>query len=96
MTQKKVPMRLCAGCHVSKPKKELIRIVKVAQKLLEEGKQDVPICIDSTGKLAGRGAYICKDAKCLKIAMKNKKLEREFEMPISGEVYELLAKQMEN
>ena len=90
MKQKKIPMRKCMGCNVSKPKKELIRVVKVAQKLLDEGKMIQSICIDAKGKISGRGAYICPDANCLRAARKTKKLEREFEMKISEEVYDSL------
>ena len=50
MMLKKIPMRRCLGCYESKPKKELIRVVKTS-----EGE----ICIDKTGKKNGRGAYIC-------------------------------------
>ena len=44
--QKKIPMRMCIGCHENKPKKELIRIVRSP-----EGE----ISLDFTGKKAGRG-----------------------------------------
>ena len=78
------------GCHTSKPKKELIRIVKVAQKLIGESKQVSPVCVDNTGKLAGRGAYICPDVQCLKLLKKARRLEKEFEMAIDDEIYNLL------
>ncbi len=42
---KKIPMRRCLGCMESKPKKELVRIVK---------KQDGTISLDKTGKESGR------------------------------------------
>ena len=47
--EKKVPMRTCIACKAVKPKRELVRIVKN-----ENG-----ILLDRTGKLNGRGAYIC-------------------------------------
>lgn len=75
---KKIPMRRCIGCYESKPKKELCRIVK---------KTDGEICVDKTGKINGRGAYICYDATCLEKAIKGNKLEREFSSEISEEVY---------
>lgn len=68
---KKVPLRKCIGCQVSKPKKELLRIVKD-----KNGK----INVDISGKLQGRGAYICYDINCLEKAKKQKRLEREFEI----------------
>ncbi len=84
--QKKIPMRQCLGCHEMKPKRELIRAVKSP-----EGE----ISLDFNGKAAGRGAYICPDAKCLKKAIKAKSLEHAFSAQIPQEVYRQLEEQME-
>lgn len=81
MQQKKIPMRKCTGCNEMKPKKELVRIVRSP-----EGE----ISMDLTGKKSGRGAYICKDIKCLNAAKKAKRLERAFECTVPEEVYERL------
>ncbi|MBR5223731.1 MAG: YlxR family protein [Clostridia bacterium] len=83
MTVKKIPMRMCTGCHEMKPKKELIRVVKTP-----EGE----IKLDFTGKLNGRGAYICNCAECLKKAKKQNSLSRAFSMAVSAEVYDNLEK----
>lgn len=95
MKQKKIPMRTCVGCRTSKPKKELLRIVKVSEKLLAEGKVTAPVCLDPTGKLAGRGAYICYDPACLAAARKSRRLEREFETSIDDGLYDSLMGEME-
>lgn len=81
MSVKKIPMRMCTGCHEMKPKKELIRIVKTP-----EGE----IKVDFTGKLNGRGAYICNSVECLLKAQKQKSLSRAFACPIADEIYEQL------
>ena len=78
---KKIPMRRCLGCFESKPKKELIRIVK---------NKDGEISLDKTGKKQGRGAYICCSEECLDKAIKTKRIENEFEMKIEDEIYALL------
>ena len=78
---KRIPQRTCIGCNTVKNKNELIRIVK---------NKENEINIDKTGKMNGRGAYICDDIKCLEKAIKTKKLERTFEMQISEEIYENL------
>lgn len=83
MTVKKIPMRMCTGCHEMKPKKELIRVVKTP-----EGE----IKLDFTGKLNGRGAYICNCAECFKKAKKQNSLSRAFSMAVSAEVYDNLEK----
>ena len=60
--QRKVPERQCLGCNEHKPKRELLRVVRTP-----EGE----IVLDFTGKRSGRGAYICRDVKCLKKARKS-------------------------
>ena len=52
--------------------------------------KDNEIAIDRTGKKEGRGAYICDDEKCLEKVIKNKRLERVFEVEITQEIYESL------
>ena len=84
---KKVPLRQCVGCGEMKGKKDMMRVLKTA-----EG----DICLDTTGKKNGRGAYVCKNAECLKLARKNKGLERSFKMSIPKEVYNALAEEFEN
>ena len=78
---KKIPQRTCMGCNQKKDKKQLIRIVK---------NKDNQIVIDKTGKVEGRGAYICDDITCLEKLIKSKRLERVFEISISQEIYESL------
>ena len=85
MTTKKTPMRMCLGCGEMMPKLSLIRIVKTP-----EGE----IKIDARGKMNGRGAYICKNAECLKKAHKAKRLERAFKTQISDEIYLTLEKDL--
>jgi len=75
---KKQPMRKCTGCNEMKEKRELVRIVRDP-----EGN----ISVDLTGKKSGRGAYICKDKKCLMKAQKAKRLERAFECQVPEEIY---------
>lgn len=79
-------MRMCLGCQEMKPKKELIRVVK---------SKENEISVDFTGKKAGRGAYICKNAECFQKARKAKRFERAFETSISAEVYSALENELE-
>lgn len=78
---KRQPQRTCMGCNEKKDKKDFIRIVK---------NKENQISIDKTGKLKGRGAYICDDIKCLEKVIKSKRLEKVFDMKISEEIYENL------
>ena len=83
--QKKIPQRQCMGCRERKSKKELIRVVRCT---------DGTVQLDFSGKLNGRGAYICPDAECLKKAQKAKSLDRSLEVPIPDEVYDRLTKEI--
>lgn len=85
MRTRKIPMRQCTGCGERKEKKELIRIIKTPEDLIE---------VDFTGKKNGRGAYICNSVECLKIAQKRKSLERSLKTTIPTEVYQELEKEM--
>jgi predicted RNA-binding protein YlxR (DUF448 family) len=87
MGTKKIPMRMCTGCREMKPKKELIRVVKTS-----EGE----IKLDATGKLNGRGAYICRDRQCFNNAKKSNALAHAFGMQISDEIYTQLETELEN
>jgi len=78
---KKIPQRTCMGCNEKKNKTDLIRIVKNSVG---------EINIDRTGKMQGRGAYICDDIACLEKAIKSKRIERVFETKIENEIYENL------
>ena len=81
----KVPQRKCIGCNESKPKKELIRIVKTP-----EGE----MLVDDTGRANGRGAYICNDTECLQKAIKTKGLNRAFKMNVDTDVLIKLSEEM--
>ena len=85
MQVKKQPMRKCTGCNEMKEKRELVRIVRDPEGL---------ISVDLTGKKSGRGAYICKDEKCLMKAQKAKRLERAFECEVPEEIYERLLREI--
>ena len=81
LTKRKIPLRKCIGCNESKPKKELIRIVRDPQGNIN---------VDFTGKAQGRGAYICPDMQCFESVRKGKKLHKSFEMNVSDEMMEKL------
>lgn len=85
MKTKKIPMRMCSGCRESKPKSELIRVVRTP-----EGN----IIVDKTGKVSGRGAYLCKNEECFKKSVKSKALSRALEVNISDDVFLAIAKEI--
>ena len=84
--QKKIPQRQCMGCRERKNKRDMIRVVRTT-----EG----TVSLDFSGKLNGRGAYVCPDAVCLQKARKTRSLERCLEVEIPEEVYNRLTREME-
>ena len=83
---KKIPMRQCLGCNEHKPKVELLRVVKSP-----EGE----ISLDFKGKKSGRGAYICRDLKCLRRARKSKRIDRNLDTVIPESVYDAMEQELE-
>ncbi len=81
MKIKKIPLRKCIACGQSKPKKELIRVVK---------NNSGEVFVDPTGKANGRGAYICPSKECFELAYKTKKISRSLDTEITEEVYDKL------
>lgn len=73
---KHVPLRTCISCRETRPKRELLRVVRTP---------DGHVLIDATGKKSGRGAYLCARLSCWKNALKTKRLEQELETSISEE-----------
>lgn len=85
-TVKKIPTRRCSGCGEHFPKNTLIRVLRTP-----EGE----IILDLTGKKSGRGAYICKNAQCLKKARRSKRIESSLECRISDELYQRMEEELE-
>ena len=75
-----IPERMCVACRSMKPKNELIRVVRNGD----------GITLDMSQKLAGRGAYICKNAECVKAAQKRRALSRHFKTAVGDEIYDCL------
>jgi predicted RNA-binding protein YlxR (DUF448 family) len=65
------------ACRTGRPKRELLRVVRTP---------DRRVLIDETGRLAGRGAYVCRDGACLKTAIEKGALARALETPLSPEL----------
>ncbi len=87
MKAKKTPMRMCTGCGEMFDKRTLVRVVKS-----KEGE----ISLDLTGKKAGRGAYVCKNADCLAKARKKKAFERAFGVKFEDEIYDKMQEEIKS
>ncbi len=84
---RKIPMRQCMGCNEHKPKGELLRVVRSP-----EG----AVSLDTTGRASGRGAYLCRDVKCLRRARKSRRLDSTLECTIPDEVYDRMEEELES
>lgn len=76
---KKAFQRKCMACNAKNDKYNLIRIVRMA---------NGEILIDKTGKLNGRGAYICNDIKCLDKVIKSNRIDKILKCNIDKKIYE--------
>jgi predicted RNA-binding protein YlxR (DUF448 family) len=76
-----VPVRSCVACRTARDKRELVRVVRTP---------DGRIQIDESGRVAGRGAYLCRDAGCWTRAVERGALGRALEAPVPPELREVL------
>jgi len=67
VSPKKQPQRMCVSCRTRRDKKDLVRVTLA---------QDGSLTVDPTGKLPGRGAYLCKDEKCIMTELKAHRLSK--------------------
>ena len=66
-----------------RPKSDLIRVVRCVYGSIK---------LDKTGKLNGRGAYICEQAQCFAKCRRQKRLDKALGVTVADEIYERLEK----
>ena len=71
-----IPQRTCVACRRARPKRELVRVVRAL---------DGHVCVDASGRAAGRGAYLCRTSTCWELALKRKRLEHALMTSIAPE-----------
>ncbi|MCL2339791.1 MAG: YlxR family protein [Actinomycetia bacterium] len=79
---KRPAIRTCVACRQSRPRPELARIVR---------QSDGTVQLDRSGRLAGRGAYLCLNPDCFSQARRQHRLERALQVPINDQLYDQLA-----
>ena len=83
---KKKPQRSCVSCRTVRDKNELLRVVVTP---------DGEVAYDPTGKLAGRGAYLCRNEECITAELKKAaKLSKGLKKPLTDEEIKELAKSL--
>jgi len=78
-----VPIRTCVACRTKGDKRSLVRVVR-----MPSGE----IVVDPTGKIPGRGAYLCPSLGCLRRAVKEKRLSRALRAEVAEEAVRQLEK----
>lgn len=71
-----IPQRTCIACGETKEKRELIRLVRTSDGIVE---------VDPIGKKTGRGAYLCPRQECWEAGLKKNRLERALRTKLSLE-----------
>ena len=82
---KHTPLRSCIVCRAQRAKPELVRIVR---------KSDGEIVVDETGKLDGRGAYVCRSEKCAADLVKKCALNRVYKTKVKPEIYDKVSEEL--
>jgi predicted RNA-binding protein YlxR (DUF448 family) len=70
------------ACRTARDKRDLVRVVRTP---------DGRVILDPTGRLAGRGAYLCRDAACWTAGARRGALDRALGAPIPDDVRAILA-----
>lgn len=89
-TKKHVPIRNCVICKTKLPKKELLRLVRTA---------DGKVSVDTSGRMNGRGCYLCRNpehmqARGVKVKIKRAlKIEGKLEPELIRDLTKLIGEE---
>ena len=78
------PLRMCVVCRQMKQKAELLRITRNKGEL----------SLDVSGKMPGRGAYICRGGDCCEKFEQQRSFERAFKCALQSELKENIKKEL--
>jgi predicted RNA-binding protein YlxR (DUF448 family) len=77
-----VPLRTCISCGNKAPKRDLMRIVSTPE---------FGVKADQTGKVSGRGTYVCSDVQCAPTNVRRGRIENALKGPITDSDWEVVA-----
>ena len=69
------------ACRTARQKRELVRVVRTP---------DGRVLLDETGRLPGRGAYLCADGSCWRTALDKGTVQRALGVPLPEELRDWL------
>lgn len=73
--------RTCVACQTTSTKGDLVRFVRTPAGSVE---------LDATGRVPGRGAYLCAKPECFETARKRNRLATALKAPVTGDTYDQL------
>ena len=77
VADRRAPGRTCVACRTTREKRDLVRVVRTP---------DGRVLLDAGGRVAGRGAYLCADGSCARIALDKGILSRALRVPLPDDV----------
>ena len=80
---RRVVERRCVFCRQVRPLSALIRTARLEDEAV----------LDKKGRAQGRGAYICRDKKCIEGAKKARALERSLKCRVGEDIYNEILKE---
>ncbi len=87
MTRVRKPsIRTCVSCGTSTDKRELVRVVRDTE---------AHIHVDPSGKLNGRGAYVCASEECFADAVRRGRLARALSVALKDDDIDRLRREFE-
>jgi hypothetical protein len=78
---RRFPQRTCVACRTERQKRDLVRIVRTPTGEL---------AFDASGRMNGRGAYLCADGSCWTAALKKSSLERALGVALPDDIRQRL------
>ncbi|MFC2063052.1 RNase P modulator RnpM [Chloroflexota bacterium] len=86
-TRRHIPQRTCVACRQETTKGELVRLVRTTDGSVE---------VDTSGRKAGRGAYLCRVRECWQLGVNGKRLEHALRITLAQDNREQLIAYGEN
>jgi predicted RNA-binding protein YlxR (DUF448 family) len=76
---KHIPERTCLGCKAKRMPQDFLRLACTPHG---------DVILDRSGRLPGRGAYVCVEAGCLRKALRSARLALAFKRPVGVPAFE--------
>lgn len=71
-----IPLRTCVACRQTGSKREFVRLVRTPA---------AGVQVDTSGKLAGRGAYLCRNKICWEQVLRSQRLSQALKTTLTAE-----------